>query len=496
MNKPNENTSHDELILDLLDGNLPEYEQADLRDWLNESPEHWERFAHLSFIHGQIASQLHSQRSSDNVRLDALQAEPAEEELPVIHLSSSDGLSKQKYFSALSYMLKHTFTPNRLATLSAAAVFVGVVVTAVLLIGPGTPKPISEEPSPGFDTPITSSEAKPIVATITALNNAVWANQPSEDLSPGDRFHLLEGFVEITTRDGAVVVLEAPAIAQLINDTNALRLHHGKLIGICETHSSKGFIVHTPQLEVIDVGTRFGVAVNTAGRVVTHVYEGSVGVTPTIEDGATATPRALVTGETIVVDQHGQETVPAVTDLQAFSRLAPLVGGVARMSGQLDWADSIPFMGTDESTWNKSSRAVVFEEVRPFTLPETLYLSRAPAKDGGQVKTVAAGTTIRTYILLFNPGGPQPSVAKGSVVFDGEILGVVVGDRWNQSLLTLDGANGGKLFSADQKFGTIEYEFDSLAFLNDGHALQFKLQAGLACDAIRIVVRDPVGETQ
>ncbi|MEO0477562.1 MAG: hypothetical protein AAF085_16585, partial [Planctomycetota bacterium] len=137
----------DEQILDLLDGNLSDQDQAELRTWLDQSPENWARYAELSFIHSQIADQLHHQRSSEGVRLDAVRAVPDVEELPPIHLVPSDALTKQQYLAALSYVVRHTFTPKRLALLgTAAALLLGMVLAIVLLVGPDEEQPIANIP--------------------------------------------------------------------------------------------------------------------------------------------------------------------------------------------------------------------------------------------------------------------------------------------------------------------------------------------------------------
>ena len=309
----------DEAILDLLDGSLPEDSQAELRRWLDESPEHWGRFVELSFVHSQIAEQLHSQRSSDGVRLGALHAEPADQELPPIHLESSTPLTRQQYASALSYVLRHTFTPKRIAVLATAAVLLlGVVLTIVFLTGgPNDTEQIVVRPENPGQPGSTGDriDAPAIVATLTGERDAVWDRQPGEDLSAGQRLTLAQGFAEITTNRGAVAILEAPATIELIDSPNALRLHAGKLVGICETESSKGFLVRTPHMDVIDLGTRFGIDASRADTTEVHVFEGevkaragnaSIGTTATLLVAGQSAQNSAASGE-IVTIRHAAE---------------------------------------------------------------------------------------------------------------------------------------------------------------------------------------------
>eukprot|EP00752_Nemacystus_decipiens_P013726 g12179.t1 len=127
--------------------------------------------------------------------------------------------------------------PNAIAALLAIA----VVLIAAL---PGntnttTPSPITNAPSePSSFGPVLNKH----VATLTAERNAQWAEGALAQGSPmraGQRFTLTQGFAEITTNHGAVAILEAPAAIELTNNQNAIQLHAGKLVGICETESSK-----------------------------------------------------------------------------------------------------------------------------------------------------------------------------------------------------------------------------------------------------------------
>jgi ferric-dicitrate binding protein FerR (iron transport regulator) len=142
--------------------------------------------------------------------------------------------------------------------------------------------------SPG-DTDAQALRTAPrTVARLTASDNAVWAKQTAEGASapgsqltigtplhPGTRLTLTAGFAEITTNDGAIAILEAPATIELLDNDNALKLHSGKLVGICETDASKGFIVRTPHMDITDLGTRFGVTVHS-DRIETTVFAGEV----------------------------------------------------------------------------------------------------------------------------------------------------------------------------------------------------------------------------
>lgn len=183
----------------------------------------------------------------------------------------------QDALSTGSYVLKHSLTPKNIAILAtAASLLLGVVLAIVLLAGgpddtqeiAGTP----EQPAV-VDGPI---DVRPIVvATLTAEHEAVWDRRPGEDLYAGQRFELTQGFAQITTASGAIAILEAPVTIELINSPNALRLHAGKLVGICHTESSKGFVVKTDHADITDLGTEFGVTAHVDG-VEAGVFVGEI----------------------------------------------------------------------------------------------------------------------------------------------------------------------------------------------------------------------------
>ena len=166
-------------------------------------------------------------------------------------------------------------TPIRHAALwagLAACLMIAVTLTLVLITGSSNPNPTAQQNDTNPTTLRTTPATNP-VATLTATHNAVWTSSqaegasapgssgsltPGSNLYPNQRLTLTAGFAEITTKRGAVAILEAPATIELLDNNNALRLHTGKLVGICETASSKGFVVRTPHMDITDLGTRFG----------------------------------------------------------------------------------------------------------------------------------------------------------------------------------------------------------------------------------------------
>jgi len=211
-------------------------------------------------------------------------------------------LSAHDLVAVSGYVLRQVLTSKAAVYAYTAAV---VLLVGALLVPWGggeetTPQPLAE------DTPNAPADVQ-YVATLTAQHNAQWASQPGGDVRPGtqlaagQKLNLTAGFATITTAHGAVASLEAPCTVELIDHNNAIRLHAGKLVGLCETESSKGFTVKTPHGDVIDLGTEFGVNV-TPKQLTATVFTGEVTLTP---PGGQAQP--ITTKQTAQLKVNGND---------------------------------------------------------------------------------------------------------------------------------------------------------------------------------------------
>ena len=491
----------DQQIFDLLDGSLPDNEQAQLRAWLDESTEHYNRFVELSFLHSQLAEQLNSHRSADGVRLESLQAVPFEDEteLPPIHLDAT-ALTKQKYASALTYVLKHTFTPKRIAILStAAAVLLGVVLAIVLLAGPDQKDQVvdasgnaSDPGEPGRIVPTDPPAIAPIVASLTAEHDAVWDRRPGEDLFAGQTLQLIDGFAEITTTSGAIAVLQGPCTVEMTDSGSELRVRRGAMVGRCLTPQSKGFTVITPTARVTDLGTEFGVFIDARGSTLAEVFDGEVEVSTT---GGAISARKLGAAESIAVDAGGQEIPRTELEGHPFAELAAMRAGIVEYSESIRVVptrpSSLPYItGVGSDTY-----ALVFPELNGQVLPaaagvlivEPGFYRDFPANVPPR-GTVPAGTPVRSYVVRVR-GESGPADITGRLVFDAPILGVMTdsGD-WSafvshvpEHAIKLDGPVAQLLEGG-------ENSFDRITVGQSARTLDFHLSVEKGTDHFRVFV--------
>lgn len=260
-----------------LDGELPQAQAAELRQWINADPANARVFAERAVLHQEIRSILHRNRvqtvqNPHDILKELLEHETnAQADLvEIIDLTTSASRSSRR-----SKTFRLVFT-NPMA-ISGIAALVILSVSLFLIFDNGADTPRNDSPRQVAIDPAPPQTVS-TVATLTATHNAQWAERAlvhGEPLYAGDSLTLTVGFAEITTIEGTAVLLEAPCAIQFDEQGNALRLQRGKLSANVPPQAV-GFTVHTPTARVIDYGTQFGVDVREDGTTHTAVFTGEV----------------------------------------------------------------------------------------------------------------------------------------------------------------------------------------------------------------------------
>lgn len=166
------------------------------------------------------------------------------------------------------------------------------------------------------------------VAVLTDVTGAEWAKTKripcvGESLERGT-LTLSAGFVELAFNDGAVVVVEAPAVFDL-KSNNAMFLKSGKLSALVPKEAV-GFTVHTVNATIVDYGTEFGVAIEDNGSVAAHVFAGKVKVSSAKPDGIEKFSW-LTQNEAVSVDNEGVLSQKYVSRTRKFVKRVETVKG-------------------------------------------------------------------------------------------------------------------------------------------------------------------------
>ena len=116
------------------------------------------------------------------------------------------------------------------------------------------------------------------VATLVQAENCKWAGSDlpttvNSRLSPGT-LSLVEGMATLRFKNGATVTMEAPSKLEIL-DAMHCRLIEGSLVAEVP-EPAHGFTIDTPDIKVIDLGTKFGVTTASTGNSQVHVFDGEV----------------------------------------------------------------------------------------------------------------------------------------------------------------------------------------------------------------------------
>jgi anti-sigma factor RsiW len=178
-----------------------------------------------------------------------------------------------------------------------AAGIAAAVLLAVLLRSPWREEP-AEETSSG-------------VAILTASIGVAWADGQPEpepgDIVPPGPLRLSAGLVGLEFYGGARVTIEGPAEVEL-RAFDELFCRRGKL-RVQVSDRARGFKVTSPRLDVVDLGTEFGLEIDGRSRAELHVFAGKVEVAQ-VRGTSSPGQRELTTGQGLRLDDRGVQAIP------------------------------------------------------------------------------------------------------------------------------------------------------------------------------------------
>lgn len=323
-----QNESLETLIALHLDGELSAEQCKRLAFLLDESEEACEIFwrtVHLHHAAVELADQhwgqisLASSEDSDSASSHAESIFPEPFSIEKHQSQGHSDVSLKQLAQLLGYFCNKAIRKHAVAV-SAAAILAIACLVLILVMQGGNPAAGPTPPIAADDRKETLSSKT--VAILTDQQDAVWEQETLSTgsyLRAGQRLSLTQGSAEITTYRGAVVVIEAPAKIEMIDNDNALHLHSGKLVGLCYTAMSKGFVVKTDFADIKDIGTEFGAEVS-GSRLTTTVISGEIELSPLGGE-----PISLTANQTAILETHGNNRAFAVNDERAegFEQLVP-----------------------------------------------------------------------------------------------------------------------------------------------------------------------------
>lgn len=171
----------------------------------------------------------------------------------------------------------------------------------------------------------------PVVAVVKASLHGQWAT--GGEVLEGTALRtgtveLQSGLVELETKSGAVLLVEAPASLELKDALHA-RLLAGSVV-VRMRKGDSGFVVEMPEMRVTDLGTEFGVSVTPGGQSQVQVFDGKVRA----ESSRSRDGKELVAGETLRTTADGALASATFSEDRFIRRFPPAKRG-DRISGAL-----------------------------------------------------------------------------------------------------------------------------------------------------------------
>lgn len=151
------------------------------------------------------------------------------------------------------------------------------------------------------------TEASPVATLLQSAGARFYGMaaglRAGDAIVPNREHALREGRVEVRFRNGAIAILQGPAVF-VVKDADRMLVNFGKCSVLVE-EGAEGFVLETPLTEVVDLGTRFAIDVDEAGGTEIQVLDGETEVRR-----GTGKPTRLREGDAVKYAVAGSETVP------------------------------------------------------------------------------------------------------------------------------------------------------------------------------------------
>jgi hypothetical protein len=264
-----------------LDGHcLSDAEVEGLREWISADEQNAEQFIEFAILHaaltdrlrlGRLLEDLATHRTPSGIRQSLLS-----EAIREIESNSPRVIIPAPQPEAAPQGLPMWQTYSLSGALAA------VLLIAVWGFWQGN-APLAPPQAPKEGQPIAAAtppqaSAPKIAATLSTSFDAQWAGKKSMALGrkvvEGERLSLKSGVVKLDMLGGAAVVVEGPSELKLTGP-DAFRLDHGKA-AVRVALGAASFVVDTPTMQVVDLGTEFGVQTGAAGDNQVAVFDGKV----------------------------------------------------------------------------------------------------------------------------------------------------------------------------------------------------------------------------
>lgn len=178
-----------------------------------------------------------------------------------------------------------------------------------------------------------------VMATLGETVQAQWTDAPKGVDLRSQWMTLEQGYAQIIFRNGAHVIIQAPCHFRPVSPKKMFLS-----TGTVSSRVSKGavgFVIETPTSQIVDLGTEFGVVVDSASESELHVFEGEVEISSSVQRG-TSSHHRIKKGQTAFASLLGDINInEARYGIEQFTRRLPDPNRLGLPGKRLDLADTV-----------------------------------------------------------------------------------------------------------------------------------------------------------
>lgn len=462
----NENT--EDLTVRYLNDEASDKEAQQLLKWVKESPDHADEFMRITAIHADLRMQL--------------TGEQVAAAMPESEKTIGDVLE-----------------PIRWQTVALALAACLLILLALNFERP--PTETTAQDSRPVAKPETVPRQRPVeirsVATLAQAEGVVWNTGEislGQEIKPG-ALSIRQGLMALKFDHGVVLAVRGPAELE-IRSLSAVQLTKGLLTALAPT-GAEGFRVRTAHLDVVDLGTFFGVQAES-NVIQVGVFEGAVALDAA--DGSK--PETISAGKAVRVLADGaRETI-------GFES-GPFAGAWRRVSGVVNHSASIELLRSQNHggvPWLDDTRLFLLCEGRTVELQGDLEIDVSQPGKYRRTREISAGslpagTEVRPYLLQFRPRlreaspGAKPEFVqiRAEVTFAAPVMGIILSDsRLAGSERKLSSGVSRKLYGRQLGLELTNREYgDEIELSSDRRTIRLVLRATAGfSDYVRVLVAE------
>ncbi|WP_404305307.1 LamG-like jellyroll fold domain-containing protein [Neorhodopirellula lusitana] len=143
-----------------------------------------------------------------------------------------------------------------------------------------------------------------VLTQVSGLMGSQTKNWAVGNTIPPGPFSWDTGLLQLEFYGGTTVVAEGPASLDILSDSR-VACHSGRL-RVQVPEPARGFVVMAPSVELVNVGTEFGIDVEADGTTEVHVFDGNLELYDANSDRNIKTRRELEAGNAVAVQPNGE----------------------------------------------------------------------------------------------------------------------------------------------------------------------------------------------